>query len=211
VNPEAVPYPGASGDAVTTMLQHGDPNGAVWRPAEADVSIRPGWFYHAAEDDRVRPVDDLLDLYFSSVGRNSKLLLNVPPTRDGLLHSTDVARLSGMHQRLTTMFTDDLAAGARATWTRTGARAAEAEVDLGRTVTVRVARLEEDITDGQAVARYTLYGSDGGAWQALSRGTTIGYAKLDRFAPVPVRRARLVINEAAVAPAAVRVRLYQAG
>jgi alpha-L-fucosidase len=52
----------------------------VWRPAEADTSIRPGWFYHPAEDDRVRTSEELFDLYLSSVGRNSKLLLNVPPT-----------------------------------------------------------------------------------------------------------------------------------
>ena len=211
VDPAAVPFPGASGDGVTAMLQHGDPRGTVWRPAEADVSIRPGWFYHPAEDDRVRSVENLVDLYCSSVGRNSKLLLNVPPTREGLLHATDVARLAGLHDRLTTMFADDLAAGVRVTWRRTGAQSAESEVDLGRTVTVGIARLEEDITRGQAVARYTLYGSDGGAWRALSRGTTIGYAKLDRFAPVAVRRVRLVVEEAEGAPDPVMLRLYPAG
>ena len=210
VDPAAVPYPGASGDGVTAMLQHGDPQGTVWRPAEADVSIRPGWFYHPAEDDRVRSVENLVDLYLSSVGRNSKLLLNVPPTRDGLLHATDVERLTGMHDRLMTMFADDLAAGARVTWTRTGTRSAEAEVDLGRMVTVGIARLEEDITRGQAVARYTLYGSDSDEWRALSRGTTIGYAKLDRFEATPMRRARLVVEDAVAAPEPVALRLYSA-
>jgi alpha-L-fucosidase len=66
----------------------------VWRPGETDVSIRPGWFYHPAEDAKVKTVDQLVDLYFTSVGRNSKLLLNVPPTRAGLLHETDVARIA---------------------------------------------------------------------------------------------------------------------
>src|SRR4051794_9333800 len=94
IDPNAVPYPGADVPKVGEILQHGDPAGSVWRPAEVDVSIRPGWFYHPAEDDRVRSVDNLLDLYFSSVGRNGKLLLNVPPTREGLLHPTDVARLT---------------------------------------------------------------------------------------------------------------------
>jgi alpha-L-fucosidase len=210
VDPEAVPFPGASGDRVTTMLRHGDPAGSVWRPAEADVSIRPGWFYHPAEDDRVRSVDDLVDLYCSSVGRNSKLLLNVPPTRDGLLHATDVARLAGMRERLSTMFAEDAMAGRWVTRTRAGRRTAQVDMDLARTAAVGIARLEEDITRGQAVARYALYGSDGGTWFALSHGTTIGYAKLDRFAPVTVRRVRLVIEDAVDGVGPVTVRLYEA-
>src|SRR2546430_6737597 len=76
-DPAAVPYPGASGGAVIAALQHGDPHGAVWRPAETDTSIRPGWIYHAAEDERVKPVDQLVGIWLTSVGRNSKLLLNV--------------------------------------------------------------------------------------------------------------------------------------
>ena len=66
---------------MTQSLQRGDPAGTVWLPAEADTSIRPGWFYHPAEDAKVRSVDNLYDLYFKSVGRNAKLLLNVPPNR----------------------------------------------------------------------------------------------------------------------------------
>jgi alpha-L-fucosidase len=80
VDPLVVPFPGATGDAVMDMLRHGDPSGLAWRPGETDVSIRPGWFYHAAEDDKVRSVENLVRLYFTSTGRNSKLLLNVPPT-----------------------------------------------------------------------------------------------------------------------------------
>jgi alpha-L-fucosidase len=211
VDPAAVPFPGASGDRVTAMLQHGDPAGPVWRPAEADVSIRPGWFYHLAEDDRVRSVDNLVDLYCSSVGRNSKLLLNVPPTRDGLLHPTDVARLAGMRERLATMFAEDALAGRWVIRTRAGRRTAQVDMDLARTATVGIARLEEDITQGQSVARYALYGSDGGTWFPLSHGTTIGYAKLDRFDPVGVRRVRLVIEDAVGGVGPVTVRLYDAG
>ena len=85
------------------MLREGDPNGTVWRPGETDVSIRPGWFYHPAEDARVRSVDNLVNLFFTSVGRNSKLLLNVPPTRDGLIHAVDAERLAGMRTRLREM------------------------------------------------------------------------------------------------------------
>ena len=180
VNPATVPYPGAAGDDVIAMLQHGDPHGTVWRPGEADVSIRPGWFWHPAEDARVRSVDDLVELYFCSVGRNSKLLLNVPPTRDGLIHPTDEARLRGMRERLEAVFAEDRYSDAAA----------------ARPVTVSIGDLREDITRGQSVAAYRLEGRVEGAWRVLSRGTTIGHRKLDRFAPVTITGARLTIEDA---------------
>ena len=89
------------------------PDDALWRPAEVDVSIRPGWFYHPAENDCVRTVENLVDLFFTSVGRNGKLLLNVPPTRDGLLHSTDVARLAAFRDRLSWNASPDISPSRR--------------------------------------------------------------------------------------------------
>jgi alpha-L-fucosidase len=205
VDPAAVPYPGADGPGIIAALQHGDPQGTVWRPAEVDVSIRPGWFYHPAEDARVRSVDDLVELYFTSVGRNGKLLLNVPPTRDGLLHPTDVARLAGLRAVLARTFGTDRAADAA----RSAARDADATYVLPEPRTVAIARLSEDIARGQHVARYTLEGGDdAGVWRTLSQGTTIGYAKLDRFPATTLRRVRLRIEESAGAPGPVGIQLF---
>jgi alpha-L-fucosidase len=208
VDPAVVPFPGASGDAVTEQLQHGDPNGTVWRPGETDVSIRPGWFHHAAEDDLVRGVDDLVELYFTSVGRNSKLLLNVPPTRDGLLHVTDATRLAGMRRRLDDLFALDLATGRAPAWRPTGDRAAAAEIDLGGPRTVGLVDLGEDITRGQSVARWSLEGADGDARTLLARGTTVGYRRLERFAPATMRRLRLSVEDAFGRPPDVRIGLH---
>ena len=210
MDPAAVPYPGAPGDAVIAALQHGDPNGTVWRPAETDTSIRPGWFYHPAEDEKVKTVDQLTDIWFTSVGHNSKLLLNVPPTRDGLLHATDVARLAALRARLATLLGEDLASGRASRWRATGPTSAVAEVDLGRTVPVGIARLEEDITHGQCIARYAVQGAVDGEWRELSRGTTIGHCKLDRFVPAQVRRVRVVVEDAVAAPRPLRIGLYKA-
>ena len=207
VDPASVPFPGASGDGVIAALQHGDPAGTVWRPAEVDTSIRPGWFYHGADDMKVRSADNLVDLYFSSVGRNAKLLLNVPPTRDGLLHDTDVARLGAFRDHMTSMVSTGLAETASAKWTVTGARTAEAELDLGRSVPVSFTRLAEPIALGQSVSRYTLYAANTGDWTVLSHGTTIGYAKMDRFAPVTMRRLKLVIEDAVAPPERVTITL----
>ena len=184
VDPTVVPAPGMSGKHIIDSLQHGDPNGTVWRPAEADTSIRPGWFHHPAEDGRVKSVDTLVNLYFRSVGRNSKLLLNVPPTRDGVLHPTDVERLNGFADRRRAMFEEDLAASASMN-TRDGT------VVLPRERSVGVIRLEEPIEQGQVVNSYSVTTSSG---EEIVRGTTIGYAHLERFAPRPLKTLRATVT-----------------
>src|SRR5687767_4169662 len=194
MNPDAVPYPGADGPNIIAALQNGDSDGSAWRPGETDVSIRPGWFYHPAEDAKVKTVDQLVALYFTSVGRNSKLLLNVPPTRAGLLHQVDVARLAAMAERRGSMLRDDVARGRELRLRTAGGRSASYQLELARETQVSIADLREDITLGQVVSRYLLEGAAGGSgseWRVLSRGTTIGYRKLDRFEATPVRHLRL--------------------
>ena len=210
VDPAKVPYPGASGPGIIEALQHGDRDGTVWRPAEVDVSIRPGWFHHPAEDERVRSVENLVNLYFTSVGRNGKLLLNVPPTRDGVLHPTDVARLKGMNEALTRMFRVDLAADAQVDWRLTGQHSAELTIDLRRPVSVGVIRLSENIERGQVVARYRIdaIAGDSNRWRFLAQGTTIGYAKLDRIAGAGVRQLRISIDDAVARPERIEARVF---
>lgn len=207
----SVPYIGASGDDVIASLQHGHEDGDVWRPGETDVSIRPGWFYHAAEDAKVRSVDNLVELYFTSVGRNSKLLLNVPPTRDGRFHDTDVARLAGMRTALTAMY----AAQVRGTtdWKATDARTGVLTVslpaaarDAGAPITV--IELAEPITDGQIVRRWRVR-ADASDGPVIAEGTTIGYKQLRRIQPTSAVRFVLEVEcNDMVRP--VSMRLYSA-
>jgi alpha-L-fucosidase len=132
----------------------------------------------------------------------------VPPTRDGVLADTDVTRLTAMHDRLTALFAADVAHGKHAAWHATGAHTAEASVDLGRVAMVSVVRLEENIARGQLVARHTLEARVGNAWQTLHSGTTIGHARIARFAPVTARQFRLTINDAVDAPSPITIKLY---
>lgn len=209
VDPAVVPVPGTSGAAATRMMQQGDPNGSVWRPGETDVSIRPGWFYHPAEDTRVRSVDNLVNLYFTSVGRNSKLLLNVPPTRDGLLHDTDVECLTGMREMLNAMFRKNLADRDNIKWTRTGATTATAEIDLGRNETINIIDVSERIERGQSVARYRVDATTGTDWLPVTKGTTIGYKRLTRLAsPITARRVRVVVEDAVATPEPIEIKLF---
>jgi alpha-L-fucosidase len=211
VDPASVPYPGAEGEAVIQSLLHGDPSGSAWRPGETDTSIRPGWFYHPAEDGQVRTVDQLVGLYFTSVGRNSKLLLNVPPTREGVLYPTDVERLLGMRRALDGLFATDLAAGVTPAWHQTGERTAEAELELGGAVPVGIVSLGEATENGQIVASYRIDGMVGGEWRPLSAGTTIGYRKLDRCEPLEVSGVRISIEVVEGPPRPIGISLFGGG
>jgi alpha-L-fucosidase len=150
----------------------------LWYPAETDVSIRPGWFYHAAEDAKVKTPETLVDIYFSSVGRNGVLLLNGPPDRRGLIHENDIASLRGMREILDGTFRTNLAVGATAKssasksghpggavldgrpetyWTtEDGIESATIEFTWGGPVTFDVALLQEHIATGQRVESFRL-------------------------------------------------------
>ena len=213
-DPAAVPYAGYDAPDVGATLQRGHPGGSVWRPGETDVSIRPGWFWHPAEDAKVRSADDLLSLYFTSVGRNSKLLLNVPPTRDGVLHQTDAARLLEFGRVREALFADDIARGARVrasslarssgmarnlvdgdastVWSAgTGATSATVEIDLRRRARCSVIRLQEPIAVGQTIESFTVDAITPGGTQRLATGTTIGYCRLIRIPSTPIQRVRV--------------------
>src|SRR5678815_5546311 len=100
----------------TDTLNTGNALGKTWIPSECDVSIRPGWFYHANEDDKVKTGEQLFDLYLKSVGRGSNLLLNVPPDRRGLINENDSAALMEFKKLRDESFKDNLAKNARAYW-----------------------------------------------------------------------------------------------
>ena len=191
VNPALVPYAGFDAPQVGEWLQHGQPDGTVWRPGEADVSIRPGWFHHDAEDAKVRSTEDLLELYFESVGRNANLLLNVPPTRDGLFHEADVARLADFGRERARLFADDRAAGARVRRIGNGV-----ELELREAAPIGMVVLREQIEHGQSVSRYRVEAMVNGLWSVVSRGTTIGARKIDRFAAVTTDRWQVVVEDA---------------
>lgn len=184
-----MPVPGRSDAWTLDSLRHGDVEGSAWRPAETDVSIRPGWFWHEHEEPRTP--EDLFGLYLTSVGRNSKLLLNVPPTREGLLDPADVAALSGFHALLATVLGTDLLAGA------------EVEADDGGSlvltppgpIVANLLSVGEDIEHGQHVAAWRVEVDDGsGMWRPLTAGTTIGHRRTVRFPPTEVRGLRLLID-----------------
>ena len=173
-------------------LNRGREDGTHWIPGECDVSIRPGWYYHAAEDGRVKSVAELLEIWHASVGRGANLLLNLPVDRRGLVHEHDAARLLEWRAALDAIYAEDLARGARvratdvrggserfgaenvldgdpATYWATGdeVRAAALELEFARPLACDRIRLEEPIALGQRVRAFELEARAGGEWRAL--------------------------------------------
>lgn len=97
-------------------LSQGNVKGRHWIPAECDVSIRPGWFYHSAEDDKVKSPEELFNIYLKSVGRGANLLLNVPPDRRGLINEIDSASLAGFKLLRETSFGNNILKQASTYW-----------------------------------------------------------------------------------------------
>ncbi|WP_316788449.1 alpha-L-fucosidase [Pedobacter frigoris] len=202
--------------------------GLVWYPAETDVSIRPGWFYHKAEDSKVKTPEKLLDIYYHSVGKNGVLLLNIPPDTDGLISESDVASLKGWTQLREQTFKTNLLKGAavksanginpkamlddqyKTYWTTKGKDStAVIELDLKVTSTFDVISLQENITVGQRVERFSLEYWDGNAWKVATKGTTIGYKRLIKFDAVTAKKVRLNIESSRLNPTLSQLGLYK--
>ena len=148
-----------------------------WWPAETDVSIRPGWFYHAGEDAAVKPLTTLLDYWFTAVGGNAVLLLNVPADRRGRIADADAGVLADVGRYLGATFAEDLAADADRDFGDDGG-----ELRFDEPVTFDVIDLREDVgANGQRVEEFEVDVLDGDVWRELARGTTIGFRRLLRL------------------------------
>lgn len=191
----------APGKADPKYLNTGDPDGKVWLPAETDVSIRPGWFYHPAEDTKVRSGANLVDLYYQSVGRNSLLLLNVPPNRQGLLSEPDVASLTDFRRILNETFRTNLVKPvAPAALTdgklETAVTLTEKqplELTFRQPITFDRVSLQENIATGQRLIAGKIDYWTGSEWKLLRDFTTVGYKRLLRFPAVTTTKVRFSV------------------
>ena len=224
----------APGRADVARLNHGDRHGSDWVPAECDVSIRPGWFYHASEDGKVKSAATLVDLYYTSVGRGGSLLLNLAPDRRGQIPDPDIASLREFRRILDATFAIDYAQGAHVTasntrgngdrrfsprnvidrrrdtyWTTDDeVKTPELIIDLDRERTFNVVRLREYLPLGQRVEAFALDVWQENGWQEFAQGTSIGNCKLVRGKSVTTTKVRLRITQAPVCPAISELALF---
>lgn len=167
-------------------------NELFWYPSEVDVSIRPGWFYHKEQDDQVKSLAHLVDIYFKSVGYNSVLLLNIPPDTNGLIHENDCRRLQDLKVYLDNTFDKNYISGGNGTW---NPQSGDSKVlKVKKNALVNTLMLQEDITKGQRVEDFLVEGYIDGQWTMLAEGTTIGYKRLVRFAPCQPEQIRVTVR-----------------
>jgi alpha-L-fucosidase len=213
-------------------LRSGNKNGTHWLPAEADVSIRPGWYYHPEQDSLVKTPDQLEAIYYKSAGRSANLLLNLPVDRRGLVHENDSAALMQLRQRLDATFTNNLAAGQTAVaenirgkakeyaaahlldgnnstyWTTDDAvKTAVVEVQLSQPQRINVLALREYLPLGQRVEVFSVEAKAQGQWQRLGNGTTIGNKRLLTFPPIEAEAFKISVTGMAP-PALSEIGLY---
>ena len=154
-------------------------NELFWYPSEVDVSIRPGWFYHDNQNNQVKSLKHLMDIYYQSVGYNSVLLLNIPPDRRGLIHENDVKRLKEFADYRNRAFADNLVTDGQVLWTAGAGESREYTLKEGSTVNLIL--LQEDLSKGQRVEEFEVEGLVDGQWQSLGKGTTVGYKRILRI------------------------------
>ncbi len=221
------------GNADSDRLNKGDRPGADWLPAECDVSIRPGWFYHPTEDAHVKTPRQLLDLYFESVGRGATLLLNIPPDQRGQIHEQDVTSLREFARLRDAIFTHDLARSAKVTASnvRGNTRKFRAEnviaghrdaywatddaittpeivLEFKKPVTFNVVRVREHLPLGQRVEEFAVDQWHDGQWVKFAEATSIGNCRLLRTDSVTTKKMRLRVTKAAACPAISEIALF---
>jgi len=170
----------------------------VWYPAEVNTSIRPGWFYHEAEDDQVRSASELFEIYKRSVGGNSTFLLNIPPRPDGLLAERDVESLRGLGALIR-----DLRARVLPASVVESVSVADAPVftlTFDTPVAIGGVVLREDIRQGQRVERSVVSGRVDGEWVVLAEGGCVGYQRILDLDVIVVDAVRVEIIESRATP-----------
>ena len=179
-----------------------------WYPSEVDVSIRPGWFYHAEQDGQVRSLANLVNIYYRSVGCNSVLLLNIPPDRRGLIHEIDVQRIKELSEYINKTFAANYVKKGKQDWAAQVGESKEYDVKPGAMVNTFL--IQEDITKGQRVEDFLVEVYSNGAWQYATEGTTIGYKRLLRFSDCQPEKVRVTIRGARATANISNVGLYYA-
>lgn len=224
-------YAGKGG--IEKLLNEGAENGTHWIPAEVDVSIRKGWFYHAEEDTLVKTPQQLFDIYLTSVGRGSTLLLNIPPDRRGLVHEIDVAALQGFRALLDSTFKKNLALnkpvsvssyrgeddrfdGSQLTdgnsstyWTTDdGTTTGSIDVDLGSMHVLNYLVIQEYIQLGQRIKSISIEANEADTWKPVTHATTIGYKRILRLNGVETNKIRINILASKACPVISNIEIY---
>lgn len=198
----------------------------VWYPAEVNTSIRPGWFWHESENDKVRPLGELIHIYYNSVGANATFLLNIPPTNEGLFHENDVKRLGEIGDYLRKAFAENITGTAEITYNGTDIKSKilsdsyddffiadtvaavitikwDAPVNIGNIV------LKENIRKSQRVEHFNIESLINGSFEKIYENTVIGYKRIIRLDNIKTDCLRIIITDSRTEPTLSFIGIYK--
>ena len=223
----------SNGDVLTNESMNGHRDGKFWIPAEVDFSIRPGWFWHESENNRVKSSTDLLGHYFKSVGNGANMILNIPPDRRGHIYEKDSVSLVGFGKLINQMYSKNFALGAKVTasnirgksstyspylildkdrysfWaTDDNVTTADLVLQLKGKQTFNVLKIRENIKLGQRVDDWAVDVMENGSWKEYAKGSAIGACRLIRGAFVTTDKVRIRITKASACPCIGEVGIY---
>lgn len=210
------------------ILMRGTPDGNIWLPSETDVSIRPGWYWHASEDHKLWPLSKFMNFYYESVGRNSLLLLNIPPNKEGLISTNDSLRLIQWHQLYKKELSHNLITkkmgiesagdknlkncidGREDSYWQAPDLTPVIEIDFKKELTFNRLMLREHIREGQRVKSFKVEAFHEGKWKPIAEETTIGNKRILRLSEITASRLRIAITGALAAPQISEIQLFYA-
>ncbi len=216
-------------------LRSGHEDGTHWVPAEVDVSIRPGWYYHASEDNKVKTVSHLADIYYNSIGRNASLLLNFPVDTRGVIHENDVKQVMKLAETIKADFSHNLARSKKVTASNTRGNSkkyspanvtdgnpdnywatdddvinAHLEISFDKPEKINRFLIQEDIRLGQRIKKFSIEAFIGEDWKIIANETTIGRKRILRFPAVETTKIRINIEDSKASPVISNIEMYNA-
>ena len=206
----------------------GQENGSHFIPTETDVSIRPGWYYHPEEDDKVKSLEKLIDIYFNSVGLNSSLLLNIPVDTRGLIHENDTKRLYELNNYIRNTFSNNFFMESKMYFNGMSHPIDKLidnkissmcpfktklnnviEISLNENKIVDIFKISENINLGQRVKKFRLQALVDDIWVTIEEGTTIGSKRLIKFDPIDIKKLKFTIIDSKDIPMISEIGIYK--
>lgn len=216
-------------------LRAGQENGTHWLPAEVDVSIRPGWYYHSSEDQKVKTLPKLLDIYYNSVGRNASLLINFPVDTRGLIHENDADQILKLAETIKSDFAVNLVEGKKITtsnyrgnskkyhpenvadhnpdtyWaTDDSVKLSSVIIDFGEPTEFNRLLIQEDIRFGQRIRKFSVEALIENEWKTIDNQTTIGRKRILRFPNVFASKLQINFIDSRACPVISNIAVYKA-
>ena len=205
------PYPFSHSNATephrnhNLLLKHGDPNGKYWVPAMADAPLRGAngrheWLWEPNDENNIYPLENLMEMYEKSVGRNATLIMGLTPDPEGLLPTGDERRLKEWGEEINHRFGTPLA--------KTAGQKNKLTLNLGKKQLINYCIIQENIARGERIRQYKIEAKVNGKWQVVCTGESVGHKRIEKFEPTETSTLRLTVTKSIALPEIINFSAY---